>query len=214
MAELPPTSKMARCQCRWCGGSFEVARKAAARGRGRFCTRDCSCAYNRNRRWQVLKRPVPPRPKTPVEERYERHVIRRSEDECWDWSAFKHDGYGRIDDGSGRSVGAHRVSYEMHVGPIPEGMDVLHRCDEAACTNPRHLFTGTNRDNTQDRDRKGRTCVGQNHPMAKLTTQAVREIRAKMPRRGAEVRRFAARFGVTPSAIRHARDRRNWKHVA
>lgn len=55
-----------------------------------------------------------------------------------------------------RSLYAHRVSYEVFVGPIPEGLDVLHRCDQPACINPEHLTAGTHRENMQDCLRKGR----------------------------------------------------------
>ena len=68
-----------------------------------------------------------------MREGYERYVVRRGDDECWDWSAFKHKGYGRLNVAAPgkprRIVGAHRVSYQLHVGPIPDGMTVLHRCD-------------------------------------------------------------------------------------
>jgi hypothetical protein len=213
MATPENSKSLIDCQCRWCGDHFGATPSAARRGRGQFCSRDCSCAHNRHRRWKIMKVPSAPRPKTPIEERYERHVIRRGDDECWAWSAFKHRGYGRIDDGNGRSVGAHRVSYEMHVGPIPPGMLVCHRCDNPECTNPRHLFLGTIIDNNLDRDQKGRTCLGQSNPQAKLTSQAVREIRVSLKQDRSRRRALAERFGVQPRAIQNAADRKTWRHV-
>lgn len=78
---------------------------------------------------------------------------------CWLWTAsFGTAGYGQIGVGGavGRPIGAHRVSWELHNGPIPDGMCALHKCDVKACVNPEHLFTGTLIDNVADMMEKGR----------------------------------------------------------
>lgn len=82
---------------------------------------------------------------------------------CWLWTAGKDkDGYGKfwLDEDT---IRAHRVSWEMHNGPIPEEMDVLHSCDNPPCVRPSHLFLGDNADNMADRDRKGRNSKGDSH---------------------------------------------------
>ncbi len=83
-------------------------------------------------------------------------------------------GYGiesRVDPWSGVQRMAHRMAWEECIGPIPEGMQVLHRCDKPACVNPEHLFLGTNKDNVADRVRKGRSSrrFGQLNPAAKIS---------------------------------------------
>ena len=129
------------------------------------------------------------------------------DDECWLWTGSKFDtGYGCVNR-NWTAIGAHRISYELHFGPIPDGMFVCHRCDNKACVNPRHLFIGTPRENTQDMMIKGRHRVGmptrptgEDHPMAKLNWNAVRDIRLAR-KNGALLRELAGRYKVTEALI-------------
>ena len=83
---------------------------------------------------------------------------------CWLWNGAKFEnGYGAFSYRN-KTVRAHRWSYNYWVGPIPDGLLVCHRCDTPACVNPDHLFVGTQRDNLDDREQKGRTLRGENHP--------------------------------------------------
>lgn len=93
-----------------------------------------------------------------LRERFDRKFEKRGPDECWPWTgAREKSGYGRIHVSSYRSPGwAHRVSYELAVGVIPEGMEVCHTCDNPSCVNPAHLFVGTTKDNALDKVAKGR----------------------------------------------------------
>lgn len=81
---------------------------------------------------------------------------------CWLWTGGTFDaGYGSFWDAeAGNDRGAHRVSWELARGPIPEGLWVLHRCDTPPCVNPAHLFLGTSADNMRDAATKGRTARG------------------------------------------------------
>ncbi len=115
-----------------------------------------------HKRWQKHGDPLIVGDKHPITEpivRFMRKVEKDSVSECWNWTAFRgKDGYGSFGVGP-RSEGielAHRWSYAHHVGPIPDGLYVLHHCDNPSCVNPDHLFVGTQADNVHDMWAKGR----------------------------------------------------------
>lgn len=102
-------------------------------------------------------------------------------DDCWEWKVGKDkDGYGQYWFKK-RPTKAHRASWEIHYGKIPDGLWVLHHCDNPSCVNPRHLFLGTVLDNNRDTIRKNRKhdVRGELHGGVKLTESQVREIRKK-----------------------------------
>lgn len=145
-------------------------------------------------------------------ERFEKKFVRLSAAECWLWTAGMYrDGYGRFRVGAaGRP--AHRVSYEIYVGPIPEGFHVCHHCDVRPCVNYGHLFLGTNADNSADMVAKGRKArqMGETNGRAKLTEAEVLEIRAAV---GFTLMQLAAMYGVHLSLISLIRRREIWAHL-
>lgn len=158
---------------------------------------------------------IEPRRKQTERERFDaKHAL--GPGGCWVWSGYRNaEGYGGFKTG-GRSRRANRVAWRLYRGPIPYGLVVCHACDNTACVNPDHLFLGTDSDNAKDRERKGRgggkVVFGALHPNAKLSDDAVREIRRR--RACGETFRFiATEFGVTPSVIERIVAHKTWKHV-
>lgn len=163
---------------------------------------------------------------------------------CWKWTAMENDfGYGIINSGGrgGRPLRAHRVSWEIHNGNIPKGKHILHKCDNPTCTNPEHLFLGTNYDNVQDMVKKGRTCRGQKHVEkmravaargnkngarthpemvpkgethfgAIMTNGGVIKMR-QMRRAGHRVKDIALFFGISNQQTSFICNRKAWKHI-
>lgn len=98
--------------------------------------------------------------KRTLQERFDDMYCPEPNSGCWLWTASVRHRYGSIRTSSTKCSSAHRVSWELHHGPIPEGICVLHRCDTPTCVNPDHLFLGTQLDNIKDRDQKGRNKKG------------------------------------------------------
>lgn len=98
-----------------------------------------------------------------MEKHFWSKVAIKSSDQCWNWKAGKDKkGYG-IFWNSGNKVRAHRFAFEVaQIGFIPEGMNILHKCDNPSCCNPRHLYAGTQFDNVRDMDTRGRRKSNQN----------------------------------------------------
>lgn len=168
-------------------------------------------------------------------ERFWRRVD-RDQQGCWLWkgTTIGH-GYGSLAN-KGRPVYAHRLSWEIHYGPIPPGIFVCHHCDVRNCVRPDHLFLGTHLDNVRDMLSKGRMgqqihperypkgdahysrtqpqrlARGEHNANSKITEDDVRTIRARRAA-GETMVSLGAEYGMSPTAIMFIVKRRNWAHV-
>lgn len=149
---------------------------------------------------------------------------------CWDWTGSQTSkGYGCFRGATGVTSRAHRVSYEMHIGGIPTGMHVCHRCDNPGCVNPDHLWTGTNLDNRTDMRVKRRGATGNRHssvthpellrrgsahPQAKLTEAQVKLMRDLYASGTWKHDHLSEKFGVSGALVCLILNRKRWAHVA
>ena len=147
----------------------------------------------------------------PVMDRFWEKVDRFSNPSgCWEWMAAKTQwGYGVLRTNN-RNMHSHRVSWGLHFGTVPEGLCVLHKCDNRGCVRPDHLFLGTYRDNLHDMLVKGRSnyARGEKAGQAKLKEHEVCKIR-KM-RGSMSAREIGEMFGVSGSAIAGIFSERSW----
>ena len=154
--------------------------------------------------------------KSNVYQRLIRHMEINKTTGCWEWQGSKRNGYGRMTigsrtDGTRKSVSTHRLSYELHYGEIPQGMEICHKCDNPCCINPDHLFVGTRQDNIDDRERKGRNNPpkGEKNAKAKLTEKDVLDIRNKRAA-GKSFGKLAKEYGVCRKTIQNAVSGKSW----
>lgn len=132
-------------------------------------------------------------------------------DGCWLWQGrIDKDGYGHFNF-EGNNILAHRMAYELCVGPIPEQMQVLHHCDNPPCVCPDHLFQGTPKINAEDREAKGRGAQpsGSKHGRAILIEEKVKQIRDEY-KAGATQTYLAHKHGVSRSTIAHIVRNETW----
>lgn len=155
-------------------------------------------------------------PKPRTDEQFKRHFWSRvdKDEDCWLWTGAKDSNdYGLVGR-SRRMLRVHRVAWEFTYGrPIPEGLCVLHRCDNPPCVNPDHLFLGTKADNHADSVAKNRHSFGERNGMAKLTFREVRFIRKAYAAGLGTHRKLADRFGVSQDTIWKVVRRKSWKSV-
>jgi endogenous inhibitor of DNA gyrase (YacG/DUF329 family) len=203
------TAQRKRVPCAWCGKTVE---HRLVRSQGHtfdYCSPDCVLLHRESLRPTLT-------------ERFWKNVSKPDDpDGCWIWVGhFDQEGYGRINvrlEGGRRVLmNAHRLSWELHNGPIPDGMSVLHDCpggDRPDCVRPSHLWLGTQLDNIRDRDSKGRSARGERCGNAKTTEAKVIEIRRRYAAGGISQVSLALEFNLSPSHIHAIISGTRWKHV-
>jgi len=131
---------------------------------------------------------------------------------CWEWTGSNDGRYGQAT-WDGHNIKAHRAIWIITYGEIPDGLWVLHKCDNPKCVNPEHLFLGTHQDNMDDMKAKGRVgyLCGEEHGNHKLTAFQVDEIRNRYALGGTSQRKLAKEYGTCKSTIGYIVRREYWK---
>ncbi len=145
--------------------------------------------------------------------------ISANTNKCWEWQAGKdEDGYGRFS--IRKQVKAHRFVWMITNGEIPDNLYVCHECDNPSCVNPKHLFLGTNLDNTRDKVAKNRQArgvelarFGELNPQHKLTTDQVRLIRQRYSEEKISHRKLAKELGLTSNQVYAVISGKYWRGV-
>lgn len=148
-----------------------------------------------------------------IKQKFEEYVIKTDEG-CWKWKGTtKGAGYGKLHL-SDSFISAHRASWLIHYGEIPNNLCVLHKCDNPECTNPSHLFIGTSKDNTQDMIKKGRKnpALGETRSI-KLTNEKVLQIKNLLKKNELTQLEIGQLFNVDQSTISNIKRNKRWKHI-
>jgi hypothetical protein len=181
--------------CVHCGKEFVVFASDARLSPCLFCTAACHYAHQRATR----------------AERFWAKVDRSGD--CWVWTGRRDpQGYGRTGLSGNSSERAHRLAWKLTHGDIPAGLWVLHRCDNPPCVRPDHLFLGDNAANMADLVEKRLSPIGERNGTAKLTDEAVREMRQRHAV-GEPIATLATRFGVSKSVAEKAIHGATWRHL-
>jgi hypothetical protein len=134
-------------------------------------------------------------------------------DACWTWRGKRNrHGYGVLQ-AARKPLRAHRVAYELAHGSIPDGVWVLHHCDNPPCVRPDHLFLGRQAENMADAARKNRAEYGTRRHSAVLTDDAVRVIRSRYAAGGVTQATLAREWHVSQSLINRVILHTKWRHV-
>lgn len=193
--------------CATCGTRFERRRykcSAPRWAKARFCSRDC----------QIATTGVGRRKYASAADAVQSNISPEPNTGCWLWAGpfMKETGYGRVGFDN-REILAHRLSFEVHVGPVSADLMVCHTCDVPLCVNPQHLFLGTCKDNMMDAASKQRTTLGERNAMARLSADEVVQIRAARSA-GRSLRDIGDEFNVSEANVRAIAKRETWRHIA
>ena len=147
-----------------------------------------------------------------TKKRFFKYVNKKTTSKCWEWTGNTGDsGYGRFWD-TKKIVYAHRFSYQKYKGKIPQGLNVLHSCDNRKCVNPKHLFLGTHQDNSSDMVIKNRQAKGEQVGRSVLKETQVIEIK-NLLFKNIPICKIAKKYNVGWTTIYNIKTNKSWKYL-
>jgi hypothetical protein len=191
-------TKLLTYKCKKCNKEFQKYIHKLHSTHPTYCSR--LCTNNRNG--------------TPIERFFKFISAQSHPNDCWEWLGVKsHQGYGNFTFNN-HPVRAHRFSWELHGGTIPEGLLVCHHCDNPSCVNPLHLYVGTHVDNNNDTIKRGRNIdrKGSKHPCSVVTEKIALEIRSKS-KQGQTGQELSREYGLCEATISNIKNRKSWTHI-
>lgn len=186
--------------CQYCKKEFMALQNEVNRGKAKYCSLSCGVAF-RNKSKVI----------SPQQIFFKKISHESHPNGCWIYT--KGNRYAKLDV-NGKTVQAHRYSYELFNGVIPDGLYVCHKCDIKLCVNPDHLFLGTSQENRQDMMKKGRGdfLKGEKSQHAKLTEEKVKDIKELLGKEFS-IKELAHIYKVSPSLIQKIKQGVIWKHL-
>lgn len=153
----------------------------------------------------------------PLRALFYRRIKHRGRNACWLWpkNQLNAVGYGQLAlrrKGKRVRILAHCLSYELHINPIPDGLQVMHLCDAKRCVNPHHLITGTQLENEAGKVLRGRSNRGEDRWCATLTNAQAQELLNQF-RKGVSVSQLSHKFCVTYWVAYSIAKRLRWKYL-
>lgn len=191
--------------CKICGAEIKICKMHAKQGRGQYCSIKCKgIALSKKRRRSC-------------EEIFWSNVNKGVASECWNWKGTirQNHGYGCFNTYEGKLVTAHRCSWEIAFGPIPDGLIVCHHCDNKRCVNPDHLFLGTSKENSRDMMEKNRQSRGEHRYNAVISEETAKKIIDELTidmKRGRQSE-IARKFSISFIIVNHIKTGKTWKHL-
>jgi hypothetical protein len=146
-----------------------------------------------------------------IHERLKSKIVENKSTGCHEWTGCTTGGYGQIEH-NGKLDYTHRIAWKLLHGEIPDGLHVLHKCDNRKCVNPKHLFLGTHQDNIRDMIEKNRQARGSKCGSAILHENDISQIRKRFAN-GNSNKLIGIYFGVAPKTISNIKTGVTWKHV-